>query len=130
MHRGILIAALAAPLLLAGSTLGLAEDYGPLKVQKTSAGNVLADPNGVTLYTFDKDTSGKSNCNGDCAEYWPPVKAAADAKPVGDLTIITRDDGSKQWADGGKPLYTFVKDKKPGDVAGDNYKNVWHIVKE
>ncbi|HEX4571071.1 MAG TPA: hypothetical protein VH184_11640 [Dongiaceae bacterium] len=130
MYRGILIVALAAPLLLASSSLGLAEDYGPLKVQKTSAGDVLADANGMTLYTFDKDTSGKSNCNGECAEYWPPVKAAADAKPVGDLTIITRDDGSKQWADGGKPLYTFVKDKKPGDVAGDNYKNIWHIVKE
>jgi predicted lipoprotein with Yx(FWY)xxD motif len=99
-------------------------------VQKTSAGNVLADPNGMTLYTFDKDSAGKSNCAGDCVEYWPPVKASADAKPVGGLTIITRADGTKQWADDGKPLYTFVKDKKPGDVTGDNYENVWHAVKE
>jgi hypothetical protein len=35
-----------------------------------------------------------------------------------------------QWADGGKPLYTYVKDKKPGDVAGDNFENIWHVVKE
>ena len=45
------------------------------------------------------------------------------------ITIIKRDDGSLQWADEGKPLYTFAKDTKPGDVAGDNFKNVWHVVK-
>jgi predicted lipoprotein with Yx(FWY)xxD motif len=129
MHRGILMA-LAAPLLLAGTALALAEDYGPLKVQMTSAGNVLADPHGMTLYTFDKDMPGKSNCDGPCAKLWPPVTAAADAKPVGDLTIITRSDGSRQWADDGKPLYTFVKDTKPGDVTGNDFKKIWHIVKE
>jgi len=69
MHRSILTAALAAQLLLTGTALALAEDYGPLKVQATSAGNVLADANGMTLYTFDKDTPGKSNCNGKCAEF-------------------------------------------------------------
>jgi predicted lipoprotein with Yx(FWY)xxD motif len=130
MHRGIVTAALAFQLLLAGTAAGLAEDYGPLKVQATSLGNVLADPNGMTLYTYDKDAPGKSNCNGECAEYWPPMKAAADAKAVGGLTIITRDDGSMQWADDGKPLYTFAKDKAPGDVTGDNVKSVWHVVKE
>src|SRR6476661_967301 len=109
MHRSILTAALAAQLLLTGTALALAEDYGPLKVQATSAGNVLADANGMTLYTFDKDTAGKSNCNGKCAEFWPPVKAAAD---------------------GGKPLYTFAKDTKPGDTLGNNFKNIWHVIKE
>ena len=130
MHRSILAGGLAVQLLLTGTALALAEDYGPLKVQATSAGNVLADANGMTLYTFDKDTAGKSNCNGKCAEFWPPVKAAADAKPVGDLTIITRPDGTLQWADEGKPLYTFIQDKKPGDVTGDDMKKVWHAVKE
>ena len=130
MRRNIVTAAVATQVLLAGIGLAVAEDYGPLKVQKTSMGNVLTDPKGMTLYTFDKDTSGKSNCNGECAEYWPPVNAKADAKPVGDLTVITRDDGTKQWADGGKPLYTYVKDKQPGDVTGDKVNNVWHVVKE
>jgi predicted lipoprotein with Yx(FWY)xxD motif len=130
MHRGLVRLSLTVVVLLAGASLAMAEDYGPLKVQKTSLGNVLADPNGMTLYTFDKDSTGTSSCNGECAEYWPPVKAGADAKPVGDLTVITRDDGSKQWADDGKPLYTFVKDKKPGDVMGENFKNIWHVVKE
>jgi len=131
MRMAIAVAMLAAVVLGLGTAIARAdEDYGPLKVQQTKIGKVLADPKGMTLYTFDKDTSGKSMCVGECAEYWPPVKAAADAKPTGDLTIITRADGSKQWADDGKPLYTYVKDKKPGDVTGDNFKGVWHVVKE
>jgi len=130
MHRVMITSALSAQILLAGTALAAEENYGPLKEQATAIGKVLADPNGMTLYTYDKDSPGKSNCYGECAEYWPPMKAAADAKPVGDLTIIKRDDGTMQWADEGKPLYTFVKDKKPGDVTGDNFKNIWHIVKE
>jgi predicted lipoprotein with Yx(FWY)xxD motif len=107
-----------------------AEDYGPFKPMQTGIGKVLTDAKGMTLYTFDKDQSGKSNCNGECAVYWPPAAAAASDKPVGDLTIIKRDDGSLQWADEGKPLYTFKNDMKPGDTAGDKKNNVWHAVME
>ena len=91
---------------------------------------VLVDQKGMTVYTFDQDkaNSGKSVCNDDCAKNWPPVMAGADAKADGDYSIIERDDGSKQWAYKGQPLYTFVKDKKPGDRTGDNVKSVWHIV--
>jgi predicted lipoprotein with Yx(FWY)xxD motif len=128
--RKRIIFAIPAILVVAATASLAAEDYGPLKVQQTAAGKVLADPNGMTLYTYDKDTPGKSACTGECAEYWPPVKASASDKPVGDLTLITRDDGTKQWADGGKPLYTYVKDKKPGDVTGDGVNKIWHAVKE
>ena len=131
MRKGIVMAIPAMLMVLAGTAfLAAAEDYGPLKVQQTASGKVLADPNGMTLYTYDKDMPGKSNCSGECAQYWPPVKASASDKPVGDMTVITRDDGTMQWADGNKPLYTFVQDKQPGDVTGDNYKGVWHAVKE
>jgi predicted lipoprotein with Yx(FWY)xxD motif len=130
MRRGIVTSVLAVQILLASTALAAEENYGPFKAQATAIGKVLADPNGMTLYTYDKDSPGKSNCYGECAEYWPPMKPAAEAKPVGDLTIIKRDDGTMQWADGGKPLYTFVKDKKPGDVTGENFKNIWHVVKE
>jgi predicted lipoprotein with Yx(FWY)xxD motif len=130
MRKLPMIAIMAGLALSAGLGLSAAaEDYGPLKVQKTSGGEILVDPNGMTVYTYDSDVAGKSTCMGDCAEYWPPVKASADARATGDLTVITRDDGSKQWADHGKPLYTFVKDKKPGDVMGDKFKSVWHVVK-
>jgi len=92
---------------------------------------VLVNSANMTLYTFDKDEpgSGKSQCNGPCATLWPPAIASADAKPEGDLTIITRGDGTKQWAYKGKPVYTYASDKKPGDKTGDNFKNVWHLAK-
>ena len=90
---------------------------------------VMADHKGMTLYTFDKDTTaGKSVCTGECAEYWPPFKAPADAKAEGDWTIVKRDDGTMQWAYKGKPLYYFKKDAKPGDKAGDKMKDVWHVI--
>jgi predicted lipoprotein with Yx(FWY)xxD motif len=95
---------------------------------KTQDG-VLVNSAGMTLYTFDKDAGGKSACNDQCAKIWPPVMASADAKPMGDLTIITRDDGTKQWASKGKPLYTFSKDAKAGDKTGDNFKDIWHAAK-
>jgi predicted lipoprotein with Yx(FWY)xxD motif len=64
---------------------------------------------------------------GKCAVEWPPLAAAADSKASGDWTIVTRDDGSLMWAYEGKPLYTFVDDKKAGDVTGDNVDG-FHIV--
>ncbi len=110
--------------------MAAASEIGPLATRDTAAGTVLVDASGMTLYTFDKDTENKSNCNGKCAEAWPPLMAPADAKAMGKLTVATRDDGSKQWAHEGKPLYLWMKDQKPGDTTGDNVKNVWHVVKQ
>jgi predicted lipoprotein with Yx(FWY)xxD motif len=92
-----------------------------------SMGGMLTDAKGMTLYTFDKDAAGKSNCNGQCLVNWPALTADANAKPMGDWTVITRDDGTKQWALKGKPLYTFVQDKKAGDMAGEGKGGVWHM---
>ena len=117
--RTLLAAALAIP--------AIAMAQAPTK---TDSG-VLTNAAGMTLYTFDKDEAGKgkSACNGPCAVNWPPLMAAADAKASGDYTIVTRDDGGKQWALKGKPLYLWVKDQKPGDKTGDGVNNVWHVVK-
>jgi predicted lipoprotein with Yx(FWY)xxD motif len=95
------------------------------------ADGVLVGPNGMTLYVFDRDTagSGKSVCNGPCATNWPPLMATDADKPGGDYTVVTRDDGAKQWAMKGKPLYYWAKDTKPGDKTGDNVGTVWHVVK-
>ena len=92
---------------------------------------MLVGPNGMTLYTFDRDVagSGKSVCNGPCATNWPPLMAAESDKPMGDYMVITRDDGKKQWAMKGKPLYYWIKDTKAGDKTGDGVQSVWHIVK-
>ena len=48
---------------------------------------------------------------------------------MGDWTVVTRDEGAKQWAYKGKPLYTFVQDKKAGDMAGEGKGGVWHMAK-
>jgi predicted lipoprotein with Yx(FWY)xxD motif len=100
----------------------------PAMMMQTTAGNVMTTPIGMTLYTSDKDATGKSNCNGECAQYWPPLIANPGSIPAGYMTLITRSDGQMQWAAHGSPLYTYVDDKQPGDVKGNNYHNNWHVV--
>lgn len=119
--------AAAASFLVFGISWALAQTP-PATAASTSKGMVLVDAKGMTLYTFDRDGAGKSNCTGPCVTTWPPFAASADAQPSGDWTIIARDDGSKQWALKRKPLYTWKDDKKPGDVTGDGVNNVWHVV--
>ncbi len=88
---------------------------------------VIADVKNMTLYTSDKDPAGKSVCTGDCAKAWPPLAAPADAKSSGFWQVVTRDDGTKQWAFHGKPLYTYSEDKKAGDFKGNSVDG-WHFV--
>ena len=114
-------ATIVALLLAIVSPLALAQ--APAKVSD----GVLVNDAGMTLYTFDKDAGGKSACSGPCAANWPPLGASASATASGDWSIVTRDDGTRQWAYKGKPLYLFNKDAKPGDVAGDGVNSVWHI---
>lgn len=120
---------LAAPLLaaiLTGSA-GLALAEMPAK----AADGMLTDSAGMTLYTFDRDAagSGKSACNGPCAGNWPPLMASDGAQAGGDYSVVVRDDGGKQWAYKGKPLYRWIKDQKPGDKSGDGVNNVWNVAK-
>jgi len=91
--------------------------------------SVYTDANGMTLYTFDKDEKGKSNCYDKCAANWPPLKAEAGAKAVDEWSVVDRTDGTKMWAYDGKPVYTFVKDKKAGDTTGEGVAGAWHVVK-
>ncbi|MGH8387812.1 MAG: COG4315 family predicted lipoprotein [Pseudomonas sp.] len=105
-------------------TLAFAADPAMMK------GGMMVDHKGMTLYTFDKDSGGKSMCNDECAKNWPPMMAPAGAKADGKWSVIKRDDGHMQYAYDGKPLYTFVKDKAPGDMTGDKMKDVWHVVHE
>ena len=97
--------------------------------QATVKDGVFANSAGMTLYTFHKDSAGKSVCNGPCATNWPPLMATATDKPSGDWSIVTRDDGSKQWAHKGKPLYLWIKDTKPGDKTGDGVGGNWAVAK-
>jgi predicted lipoprotein with Yx(FWY)xxD motif len=126
--RGIFVAAITGALLSLGATAAFAQSAEPAKIADTSKGKVLVDAKGMTLYTLDRDnTANKSTCNGQCATNWPPLMASGDAKDTGNWTVVIRDDGGKQWAYKGKPLYFWKDDKKPGDTEGDNRNNVWHV---
>ena len=117
---------LLAVLLTASLAYAAQTPQGVQTHKAVSGTTVLADARGMTLYTYDKDELGKSNCNGLCAHVWPPLAASADAQPMGDWTVITRRDGSKQWTYKGRPLYTYEKDKRPGETKGDGSGNNWH----
>ena len=93
----------------------------------TSKGTVLTDAQGKTLYWFAIDTPTKSNCNGSCATYWPPVTGTAVAASGTTLMhgfgTITRSGGTMQATYDGHPLYTYAGDSGPGQING-NGKNV------
>jgi predicted lipoprotein with Yx(FWY)xxD motif len=123
MKPTLLISALA--FLFLGSQAG-----AQTMTRDTSKGKVLVNEKGMTLYTFDKDASGKSMCNGTCAQNWLPMMAGAKPEAIGDWTPVTRDDGNKMWAYKGKPVYSWINDKAPGDTTGDGANGgTWHVAK-
>ncbi|PWQ93186.1 COG4315 family predicted lipoprotein [Leucothrix arctica] len=99
------------------------------KAADSSKGKIFTDPSGKSLYTFKKDTSGVSNCDGACATAWPPFAAKAGASTKGAWTIVSRKDGSQQWALNGMPLYYFAADKAAGDVRGDGIGGIWDLAR-
>lgn len=129
-RRTALGAALAVGLAFAAPAIPFAADL-PASIQtgETSVGVVLTDAKGMTLYIFDEDKSGETVCYAKCAKNWPPLRAAEGAQPMGAFTLVERKDGGHQWAKDGKPLYTWTKDKAPGDVTGDNFRDIWHVAK-
>jgi predicted lipoprotein with Yx(FWY)xxD motif len=125
MFRQTILVAAMIGLTTAGGAM--AQSAAPASVADTAKGKAFVDSKGMTLYSFDKDSGGKSACNGPCATNWPPL-AATSGTAMGAWSMITRDDGSKQWAYKGKPLYVFAKDAMPGDTKGDGVLNgAWHI---
>ncbi len=105
---------------------------GTLKTAKIGSATVLTNAKGFTLYSFAPDTSTKSNCNGSCVTYWPPVKGAVSASGVkGTFGTIKRSDGSIQATFDGHPLYTYVGDTAPGQAKGNGLNlsgGVWHEI--
>ena len=91
MRSGTLLA--AAAIVAAGLAQAFAAE--PAKTMETSLGVVLADSKGMTLYVFDKDTPGVSNCYDKCAANWPPLAAPADAMAMGEWTVVERKDGTR-----------------------------------
>ncbi|MBM3515754.1 MAG: hypothetical protein FJX59_18880 [Alphaproteobacteria bacterium] len=103
-------------------------ETGPAGVTFHQRGHgwLLVDAKGMSLYTFVRDVEpGKSNCNGPCAEQWPPLTATPDDKSDGDWSVFSREDGARQWAYRGKPIYAYTRDVSPGDSYGDGVNEQW-----
>src|SRR5262249_46245610 len=112
-----------------------------VKMRRNGSIVVFTTANGMTLYARDKyqyapgsfhaDDGSTSNvgygreigtaaCVGGCSSDWVPFKASADAQPSGYWRVLTRADGTRQWAYQGYALYANAQDKKPGDMLGSD----------
>ena len=115
-----------------GTSSPAAATTGNLKTTTIGGATVLTNAKGFTLYSFAPDTPTKSNCNGTCAQNWPPVTGPATASGVtGTFGTIKRADGSIQASFDGHPLYTFVGDTAPGQAKGNGLNaagGVWHEI--
>jgi predicted lipoprotein with Yx(FWY)xxD motif len=144
MLMAVLAAAAAAAVLAACSSSGtssagsgsssspVAAASSTLKTATIGGATVLTSAKGFTLYSFAPDTPAKSNCNGSCAKFWPPVKGPATAPGVtGTFATIKRAGGATQATFDGHPLYTYVGDHAPGQAKGNGLNlsgGVWHEV--
>jgi predicted lipoprotein with Yx(FWY)xxD motif len=121
----------STPAAAAGSSSSAAATGSTVLSRTISGTAVLTNSKGMTLYWFGPDTSTASNCNGQCATYWPPVTGPVTAGPgvTGKLGTITRSDGTMQATYDGHPLYTYVADTAPGQAKGNGLNasgGVWH----
>lgn len=124
----------ASPSASASMTTAAAASGTELKVSSSSAGQIVTDSKGMSLYFFTKDVkdSGTSACTAACLAAWPILTTTSDAPSVegvtGTVGTIASPDGKKQVTLNGMPLYYYAKDKAPGDVTGQGVGGVWYLV--
>lgn len=127
----ILYKKIGLAILLASSLAACVSMSDGRSIVKAENG-ILVSMNNMTVYTFEGDqvSSGRSSCYGECAVNWPPLLVDQNATSYGDYSIITRDDGKKQFAYKGKPLYYYRLDNKPDETNGNNLaKGAWRVVR-
>jgi predicted lipoprotein with Yx(FWY)xxD motif len=131
MRKRAVLYAICAVLSLVVAGVALADHHAVKLSEKDGVGKFLTDAGGMTLYTFKKDSPGKSVCVGPCVAKWPPYFRAQVAAPDGvngqDFATIAREDGAQQTTYKGWPLYYFASDKAPGDLLGQAVGNVWFV---
>jgi predicted lipoprotein with Yx(FWY)xxD motif len=96
----------------------------------TVKNGIFADAKGMALYVAATDrVPNVSSCYDNCGHNWPAFNPAENERDAGDWKIILRDDGTKQWAYKGKPVYRFILDRQPGDINGEGIGSVWHAAR-
>lgn len=86
---------------------------------------------GFALYVFDSDLgSDGSECNDACATAWPPLLASDETtmSNIPGLSTVIRDNGDKQLAYLGRPLYFYQNDTVAGATNGDGVNEKWWLV--
>ena len=125
------VIAVVVVVFLLSAGIALAEHHAVKIAKKDGVGSFLTNISGMTLYTFKKDSPGKSSCEGECVGKWPiyyvEKVAAKDGLKDDDFGTITRADGKKQTTYKGMPLYFFGGDKAAGDTKGEGVKDVWYV---
>lgn len=96
-------------------------------IAEVGTGRMLVTYSGLSVYVWDADSAGKSNCVGECLKKWTPVAAAEESRAHGEWTIIERSPGIRQWAFRSKPLYTYIPDTRRDSLAGSDEPG-WHNV--
>jgi predicted lipoprotein with Yx(FWY)xxD motif len=125
--RTLLLATAAAGLL--STSFAMSEEFlgGAVKSADVGGKMILTDAKDMTLYIWDKDAVGVSNCYEQCAVNWPPLLVPADTAVTGDFTLVDRTDSDMAIvAYKGWPLYLWIKDTKPGETTGDGVGGTWH----
>jgi predicted lipoprotein with Yx(FWY)xxD motif len=100
-------------------------------VADSRLGDILVDGEGRTLYAFTKDQGDQSVCSGQCADAWPALTGSATAGTGIQASLLSASmqaDGDSQVTYGGKPLYHYAGDAKPGDVNGQGVGGVWYAL--
>jgi predicted lipoprotein with Yx(FWY)xxD motif len=105
-----------------------------LKVADSTAGRIVVDGKGMSVYFYAKDVkgSGRSACTGGCLQSWPPVLAAADTPTADGVTgtvgTIATPAGKRQLTINGMPVYYYAEDQAAGDILGQGVGGVWSLV--
>jgi predicted lipoprotein with Yx(FWY)xxD motif len=121
---------------LAGAgTLAASQVQAAPALVKTAPAHILVNAQGMTLYLYTPDKHNESVCTGKCAGFWPPLLVpngmkvpAAMSGMSGKFGVAVRAGGARQLTFDGAPLYTWFKDKKPGDTTGQGVGGVWWAV--
>jgi predicted lipoprotein with Yx(FWY)xxD motif len=108
-----------------------------ISIEQTSIGKALVDAQGRTLYLFAADKPNLSTLGAAGRAYWPPFTSttrpsAAGGALAGKIGVVSSDAaGASQVTYSGHPLYYFVGDGKPGQIAGqglDQFGARWYLL--